>query len=77
MPTDKQAELDRISIAFGALCKPIKSQLPDGYAIPAATCKHLQKDADAITRLSVRGLLTDSERLRARKRLMNQIQEAI
>ena len=60
----------RIPIEFGALAQSISTQLGI-KAVP------LDNDADAITRLHVRGLLTDSETDKARKRLMKKIVECI
>ena len=54
-----------ISIAFGALCRPLYVQL----GVPAALVKDDQADADAIARLAVRGLLSEAEKDRAHRRL--------
>ena len=56
-----------IHIQFGALAPSLRDQL--GAALPS----HFQDDADAITRLHVRGVLSDSEAQRARKRLISAI----
>jgi hypothetical protein len=66
--------LSVLSIHFGALCQPIKRQLRDAKL----RCKPdlaaaWQDDADAVTRLAVRGLLSDAEKQRARRRLIKVI----
>lgn len=61
-----------IKIAFGALCDSIAKQLrTQGYRLKSVA--PYQKDADAITRLVIRGLLPDSQANAARKRLMKDI----
>lgn len=72
----KQTE---IAIHFGAMCDTIAEQLAGQVErLPAAhTLEHLQRDAEAITRLRVRSVLTDGEASRARQRLMKQIREAV
>ena len=62
-----------IKIYFGALCEPVAEQL----GINEHIAEPWQKDADAITRLVVRGLLTDSETHRARKRLIKMMGAAL
>lgn len=64
-----------IDIAFGALCPPLSEQLPAGV-IPVETLDHLQRDADAITRLAVRGLLTAVQVHAARSKLVEKIAAA-
>ena len=65
-----------LSITFGAFARPMRSQLK-GRGIDRETMKHFQADADALTRLVVRGLLNDSEALRARKRFVDRIAEKV
>jgi len=62
------------TLIFGALAPPIHEQL--GLARPTAgsPADHWQRDADAISRLAVRGLLADSESLRARRRLLKRME---
>ena len=60
-----------VQIAFGALADPIRRQLrAQGITVTAAKAAGIQADANAITRLSIRGLLADAEKQRARQRLM-------
>lgn len=61
---------NRIPIEFGALAKSISKQLGI-KAVP------FDNDADAISRLHVRGLLTDGETDKARNRLMKKIAECM
>ena len=63
-------------VCFGALSPPMHEQLAQ-YGLRAKTVEIIQEDANAITRLSVRGILTWSEADRARKRLMKEITRAI
>ena len=57
------------TITFGALAPPLCEQL----GVPPARVALHQKQADAITRLLVAGLLTDGEAHRARARLVKHI----
>jgi hypothetical protein len=59
------------TLVFGALARPLCEQL----GRPAADVEAWQQDADAITRLAVRGLLTDRERHAARCRLLRRIEQ--
>lgn len=63
----------KFSITFGALAPPLSEQLPDGAKIKRMDLIHFQKDADAITRLFVLGLMTNTGANAARKRLMQKI----
>ena len=63
-----------LGLHFGALVPNIGQQLFDVGIVPnGASLKHWQKDADAIVRLNIRGLLTDSAVHVARQKLMKQI----
>lgn len=64
-----------IEISLGCYSEKLSKQLagrihPDNLA-------HFDMDADGITRLYVRGLLTERERDSARKRLIKSIQGAL
>lgn len=63
-------------IQMGAFAPSLSEQ---GFAdlIDANTLDHLQKDADAISRLSVRGIIPDSVAGKARERLVRTIFGAI
>lgn len=61
-----------IEIVFGAVCDPIDKQLRE-QGHPLKTASVFQKDADALTRLAVRGLLTDAQVRQARKKLLRRI----
>ena len=63
-------------IAFGALSRRLAEQITIGsYSRRwhVIKLKHLQRDADAITRLHVRNLMSDGQAHSARKRLMKRI----
>lgn len=53
-------------IEFGALCKPLSEQIEGINSVP-------DKLSDAITLLSVHGLLSEGETYKARKRLVKRI----
>lgn len=57
-------------IIFGAMVPSLKEQ-----GIRAKNLEHYQLDADTITRLNLRGVLTDSEALKARKRIIKALEE--
>jgi hypothetical protein len=58
-------------IELGALCPPIFQQLSgQGLEMETVYLDHAEADATAITRLLIRGFLTDSEARKARKRLV-------
>lgn len=59
----------KISVQFGAFAPPLREQV----GVRGIQATRLQRDADAITRLAVRGLLSDAETGRARRRLMKRI----
>ena len=63
--------MSKIGITFGAMADPIIKQLlgQDVTKIPDRINAY-QEDADAITRLSIKGLLAESETRRARMRLL-------
>lgn len=56
---------------FGAMSKPLAEQIKDQGLTVVSTFKlrHLQRDADAITRLQVRGILSQTATHAARKKL--------
>jgi hypothetical protein len=54
--TDIETKAEGVVIRFGAL-SPKFSEQPIGALIPKDDLKHFQLDADAITRLKVRGIL--------------------
>jgi len=61
---------------FGALAPKLKEQLKEFMVLPD-DLEHAQLDADAITRLSIRGLITGSETLKARRKLGQKLDKAI
>ena len=64
----------RVEITFGALAKPLREQLALQCLSPNnGVVRHWQRDADAISRLSVRGLLTEAGTSQARRRLLKNI----
>ena len=64
----------KLSIHLGALAPPLSEQLA-GLADPD-TLAHFDRDAEAIARLAVRGLLTGAEKEAAYKRLVKAITKA-
>lgn len=64
----------KLSISFGALADPIKKQIEAaGLSISKREADLLQRDAEAITRCYIRGLIPDSVAERARMRLLKNI----
>lgn len=61
---------------FGAMALPLRMQYENAHVKPPRGLAQLQKDADAISRLAVRGLLSEAERDRCRTRLMKRIMQA-
>jgi hypothetical protein len=69
----------RLSIVFGAMADQIYLQIKrnrHGYMnLDLIRC--CQQDADAVTRLKVRGLISDKSAHVARQRIMRNIQKAV
>ena len=65
----------KLSIRLGALAPKIKEQLDsEGITDYDEICLDVfQKDADAISRLSIRGLIPESIAVKARVRLMKKL----
>lgn len=61
-----------LSVRFGALAPSLAEQLDR----KPKECELWQKDADAITRLLVRNLLSDASGRKARQRLLSRIGQA-
>jgi hypothetical protein len=62
------------SIHLGALAPTLTQQFADaGVRMNPTLLAHWQKDQDAIARLAVRGLLSDTEARKARERLCKKI----
>ena len=64
-----------LKLDLGALADPLDEQLERQGLV--MDCTVLQRDADAVARLYVRGLLTDGETVKARARLFKSIQQAV
>lgn len=63
-----------LGIRFGALCPKIKYQITEqGYTFDKDHIEHFQKDADALDRLRIRGLISHSEAEKATKKLVKKI----
>jgi hypothetical protein len=65
-----------MDIRLGAMAPNLAEQL-DGLGIPADKLEAINNDAHAITRLKVRGKLTEREADAARKRLVKDITKAV
>lgn len=61
-----------MQIAFGALAPTLVDQLA-GSKVPVEKLEAFDRDADAVTRLVVRGLLTQSQANAARKKILKEI----
>lgn len=65
---------ENIELVFGAVCPSIAEQLTGiDHGINPEALGHAQFDADAITRLSIRGLIPDSAARLARQKLLKRI----
>jgi hypothetical protein len=67
---------ERFQLQFGALAPPIEEQLRDQglrLDLTPLSRQFLQQDADDVSRLYVRGLLTKAESDRVRNRLVKKI----
>lgn len=64
-----------VTITFGAMSPQLREQLQhQGMRTRDANqLKHLQMDADAVTRLCVRGMITQGETHNARKKITKKI----
>jgi len=63
-----------MKVKFGALSPKLYEQIAaDVPQFTKLDFKHFQADADAVTRLCIRGLLSDSETTNARKKIMKAI----
>jgi hypothetical protein len=70
--------MTKLSISFGALSPPIGEQLQtQGLKLQMDPLQrqYLQRDADEVSRLRVRGVLTEAEADRARKRLFQVVKK--
>lgn len=65
-----------LAIEFGALAPPLSEQLA-ALGIDDETIEHWQRDADAISRLSIRDVLTTREARVARERLWKRMRRVI
>lgn len=73
-PKDDGGAAESIELVFGAVCPSIAEQLAGvDHGIDPTALGHAQFDADAITRLVVRGLIPDSAAHSARKKLLKRI----
>ena len=66
------------NIEFGALCPPLGEQLRNqglNLDLDPTGRQLLQRDIDEVTRLAIRGVITESEPERSRKGLMKTLQK--
>lgn len=64
--------MEKLNIRFGAMVPPLAEQI--GEILNVDT---YQKDADAVVRLYLRGVITDTEKQNANKRLFKMIEQQI
>lgn len=67
---------ERLEIKFGSVAPRLKEQLSH-FDLPEATVDWWQMDADAITRLRLRGLIDDDAAHRARVKLRDEIERRV
>ena len=65
-----------VSLRFGAVSPKLARQLA-AHHLDRESIRHWQMDADAITRLVIRRLLTDAQAKQARQKLIDAIARAI
>lgn len=64
----------KFGLHFGAICDPIAKQISgQQLKFDKSEVSHYQKDADAITRLRIRGYLPDSTLKKAQQKLFKKI----
>jgi len=67
----------KLELSFGAFSALLKQQLrSQGLAVldgDAERLEHLQRDADALVRLVIRGVITDSAAASARRKLITRV----
>jgi len=67
-----------LDLYFGALCEPLSVQLErQGLTADAKDIKHWQIDADALSRLYIRGLVRSSDRSRIQRALYEKIKRGV
>jgi hypothetical protein len=73
------ATKDSIALEFGALAPPLLDQLTQaGHgAVAVETVRHWQKDANALCRLRIRCLITESAARNGQRKLGRQIANAL
>lgn len=59
----------KIAVRLGALAPPLAAQL----GVPPHSTMHHQADLDAITRLAVRGVLTERQVVAARRKVLKNV----
>ena len=67
----------QFGITMGALADPLEEQLNNQGLTLGDNAQRLEEDATAITRCRIRGLITEGESEKARKRLMKYIKQAV
>jgi hypothetical protein len=69
---------ETLKLRFGAMAPLLKDQLKEQkFSVCEEEIKHFQKDADALIRLKVRGIIPAGEVEKATKRLIKKIREHI
>jgi hypothetical protein len=63
-------------IEFGALAKPLKEQLKN-TCVPVKVLTTLDDVSKSLTKLYIKGFLTDGEVKRARKRIIKKIEKSL
>jgi len=67
-----------VQLRYGAMSDTISKQLTvQGFKFDKKLCEHWQKDADAITRIRIRGILTANQTEKARIKLLNIIAKTL
>jgi len=70
--------MKKFEMRFGAFVPTLAAQIEQqGFKLRRIDVAHHQRDVDAVTRLAVRGILSEAESRRARQRLVNRIAKTV
>ena len=70
--------MSTLRLVFGAFAEPLSRQLvASRLRVARSNVRMFQRDADAITLLRIRGMLTGGETAKARQRLLKQVAAAV
>lgn len=78
MTHQRRNDMSNLGLTFGALSKPIFEQVEkQGYTLSEFNGNFVQKMADGLTLLRIQGILSNSEVVKAHKRLIKRVGELL